>query len=194
LLTLGLTTINAIRDTFDLVLGFGGGETLPDLVDSFIAALVKEIATGGVKKIWDVVTQVLADHQKVVEANTVVAIYREGSQIRKKEVGRHTETRPFGYMFSECGTHDCPGHNNPFNTRSSSKNGKVRLQCSVCTWKSGWVKVEDNEYFTAPRKHTTPLMFEHEFPAVDGLKGLFINAALEKPEEQGKRKRGGGTD
>ncbi|KAF8221747.1 hypothetical protein L208DRAFT_1382120 [Tricholoma matsutake] len=58
--------------------------------------------------VWETVHDALIAYPTTVTTNTVITIYRTGTQFHTCEVGMHRAERPLGYPFGKCGNSECP--------------------------------------------------------------------------------------
>ncbi|KAK2459411.1 hypothetical protein APHAL10511_008576, partial [Amanita phalloides] len=77
---------------FDLVVGFGGLETIPTHVHLFITTLVQKIATLGMPDIWNTIRDALIESPAVLSANTLIAAYRSEEKGETVVVARELPT------------------------------------------------------------------------------------------------------
>ncbi|KAM6491894.1 hypothetical protein JOM56_012532 [Amanita muscaria] len=173
---------------FDFIVGFGGAETLPDVVSPFVVALTLKLATQGfpsvkkqdivgnqrldVPRLWDAFRTLLTDHCSVLDYTTIVFIFRDGEQTLQRMVSKHQESRPFGFDFQDC-PNSCQGQ---FPLKVTTQSSKCHLTCLNCSWRSHWVSLESNWYFHELHP-SAPRLFWHEFPASHSTANLFVDGS-----------------
>ncbi|KAG1764977.1 hypothetical protein EV702DRAFT_1204791 [Suillus placidus] len=182
-------------DVVDFIIGFGGASTLPVNVGPTVQAFVRNATLFGIPDVWDSLCELLASSPDVLDHNTVVIVYGsyvEGKRVvESREISKHRPPyRALGYEFSACAKEGCrPAVSD---NRVSTKNGKVRITCAKCHWKSAWVSIDkDNEYFFRVKPTTAPMLFWHHFPPSPGLNNFFVNAvrATGRKDPKGKRRQ-----
>ncbi|KAK2464058.1 hypothetical protein APHAL10511_003928 [Amanita phalloides] len=69
--------VNLLNENmFDIIIGFGGLETIPLHVKNFVDNFVQQVATMGMGNIWETVRDVLILNPGVVVSNSIIAAYR----------------------------------------------------------------------------------------------------------------------
>jgi len=169
--------LSIFRDVFDLVLGFGASETLPVHVQAFVNAVVQTIAIHGMKDIWATIQEALIENPSTVKQNSVIAIYKTSDAVIARQVAMHHQQRPFGYEFLGCGTLACVSGGRPGHIQAEMKRGRIRVRCKGCSWRSGWVESNKQDFFRPLHRSRAPYIYYHTFPSPVGLRDLFINAA-----------------
>ncbi|KAF8219881.1 hypothetical protein L208DRAFT_1382843 [Tricholoma matsutake] len=118
-ITGGLTGVSSTLTLQDLVKTYVGNVMLQEMGKLSAQALsyntIHEICPGVVpwaditpKDVWETVRDALIAYPTTVTMNTVIAIYRTGTQFHTCEVGMHRAERPLGYPFGKCGNLECP--------------------------------------------------------------------------------------
>jgi hypothetical protein len=150
---------------------------MPHDVQPFVNGLVEKISIHGMQEdIWETVRDTLISYPTTVTTNTVIAIYRSGTQFLAREVGMHRAERPLGYHFSTCGISGCPSKGRPGHIIGELRNqDSARIRCKACLWKSKWVKLDKQNYITPLHTVKAPLLFYHDFPSPAGLSTLFAD-------------------
>lgn len=164
-------------DSLDLLIGFGGNETMPHDVQPFVNGLVVQIAIHGMGDIWTAVSNALISYPTAVQHNSLIAIYRSGPQLLAREVGAHRLERPLGFHFTKCGRRSCLSKDRPGHVVGELNNSRVRIRCKACSWRSGWMlleQLEKNGHFIPLHKTRAPLIFYHHFPSPAELSALFF--------------------
>ena len=123
----------------DLLIGFGGHETMPHDVQPFVSGLVEKVAIHGIYgDVWQMVHDALIAFPTTVTTNTVIAAYRSGTQFLAREVGMHRAERPLGCHISNCGRPDCPSKGRPGNIIGEHRSlVEARIRCKSCKWRLG---------------------------------------------------------
>ena len=158
----------------DLIVGFSGQETLPHDVQPFVNGLVERITTQGMVegKVWKTLEDMLVAYPATLRQNSVVALYWKapgeiGPDVVTQEVGAHRVERPLGYNFKHCGRPLCPAKEVPGHVTGELLDGRFRITCRACMWKSKWrnlAEVESQLGFKRLNKNLAPLIFYHQFP------------------------------
>ena len=170
---------NLHSNLLDLLVAFGGHETMPHDVQPFVCRLTERIAIhgmDGVDSVWGMVRDTLISFPTTVTTNTVIAAYREQGSVMAKEVGMHRGERPLGYHFKKCGNPSCPSQDRPGHIMGEVRSPHIyRIRCKACKWKSGNVRVDDSNPYIRPLHETrAPLLFYHPFPSPAGLTNMFM--------------------
>lgn len=161
----------------DLLVGFGGHETMPHDVQPFVNGLVEKVAIHGIdEEIWPIVRDTLIDYPCTVTTNTVIAAYATDSGFVAREIGMHRAERPLGYHFARCGTADCPSRERPGHIIGELQKEMTiaRIRCKACKWKSRNVKLDKQSFFLPVHPTKAPLLFYHTFPSPTGLSTMFF--------------------
>jgi hypothetical protein len=146
---------------------------MPHDVQPFVNAFVEKVSIYGIKDIWETVCRGLIEYPNTVSTNTIIAAYRCGIQFLAREVGMHRAERPLGYHFPNCGKPGCPSKERPGHIIGELSDGRAKIRCKACGWKSRNVKVGDMLYFKQVHKVKAPLLFYHDFPSPSGLLTTF---------------------
>lgn len=126
---------------------------------------------------WSTVEAMLLAYPTTLRNNSLVAMYRSGSQRQVREAGAHRVERPLGFYFSRCGRRGCPAGEKPGSIIGDYRNERVRISCKTCTWRSRWISLEELErkqYFFRLHPTLAPMIFYHDFPAPAGISDLFF--------------------
>jgi hypothetical protein len=160
----------------DLLIGFGGHETMPHDVQPFVNGLVEKVAIHGIDgDIWRIVRDNLIAYPSTVTTNTVIAAYATDSGFVAREIGMHRAERPLGYHFASCGTADCPSKERPGHILGELRDmTSARIRCKTCKWRSKIVKLENQDFFRPLHATQAPLLFHHAFPSPPGLSTMFL--------------------
>lgn len=171
----------------DLLIGFGGHETMPHDVQPFVNGLVEKVAMHGMATLsrdsapaedplWQMVCDTLISYPTTVNTNTVIAIYGIGNgSFISREIGMHRPERPLGFHFTKCGNPDCASKDRPGHILGELRDGNTaRIRCKACRWKSQPVKINEQPFFTPLHKTKAPLLFYHAFPSPPGLSSTFL--------------------
>lgn len=160
----------------DLLVGFGGHETMPHDVEPFVNGLVQNVGIHGMgEDIWDVVRDSVISFPDTVKSNTVIAVIAKDDGFYAREIGMHRKERPLGYDFTQCGNPVCPSMN-----RRGHINGELRdltvarIRCKTCKWKSRSVRVVNHPLIKPLHETRAPLLFYHAFPSPAGLSSMFL--------------------
>lgn len=147
---------------------------MPHDIQPFVNGLVEKVSIHGMQDVWETVRDALIAYPTTVTTNTVIAIYRTGTQFHTCEVGMHRAERPLGYPFGKCGNLECPSKQHLGHIISEHRDLEiVRIRCKACGWKSKWVKLENQDYIKPLHKVKAPLLFYHDFPSPPGLLSMF---------------------
>ncbi|KAG1847023.1 hypothetical protein DFJ58DRAFT_730351 [Suillus subalutaceus] len=183
------------NDSFDFVLGFGGSGSSTSQISHTVRSLIVETGVFGQTDPWSALRDILASNHQVLDYTTVVVLYATDTgvsrQIECRQIGKDIPaSHAFGYEFKLCGTAGCdPGLKGMqvYNQRE-----KVRLRCTLCHWRSPWVRTdEDNEHFKRVNALTAPQIFWHHFPPSKELQQFFIKLEPREPEGGDKGVKGG---
>lgn len=180
-------------NALDLLVGFGGSETMPHDVEPFVNGLAERIATQGMAvttktgehssqgtpNIWATITDVLLAYPTTVDQNSLVVMYRseEDGEIQSREVGAHRVERPLGFHFTRCGFRGCPSMNASGHIRGDLFQDRIQITCKACGGRSGRKTIEDiekKEYFTRLHRTRAPMLFYHGYPAPAGIWDYFF--------------------
>jgi hypothetical protein len=161
-------------NSLDLLIAFGGHETMPHDVQPFVNGLVEKVSINGIDNIWDMVRETILQFPNTVTTNSVIAVYQEKTGHTAREVGMHQAHRPLGYTFQLCKMPDCRSAGNPGHIMGEFKDDAAKIRCTVCGWKSKWLKLENQPYIAQLHKARAPLLFFHNFPSPAGLATMFF--------------------
>jgi hypothetical protein len=147
---------------------------MPHDVQPFVNGLVAKVSIHGMQDVWETVRDALISYPTTVTTNTLIVIYRNGTQFFAREVGMHRAERPLGYQFGMCGNSDCASKQHPGHIMGEYKDrDSAKIRCKACGWRSKWVKIEDQDYIKPLHKVKAPLLFYHDFPSPPGLLSMF---------------------
>lgn len=166
-----------ISKHLDLLVGFGGNETMPHDVQPFVNGLVEKIATNGVQKedLWKLVEETLISFPTTVTTNTVIVAFATEDGFVARQIGMHRAERPLGCFFPKCGLVSCKSKDRPGHIIGELRDGSsARIRCKCCGWKSNWVRLESQAYISHLQKTRAPLLFYHAFPSPAGLLSMFF--------------------
>jgi hypothetical protein len=168
-----------LSNCLDLLVAFGGHETMPHDVLPFVNGLVERVTIhgmGGEDPLWQMVSDTLISYPTTVTTNTVVALYATGNgSFMAREIGMHRAERPLGYHFDKCGNPQCPSRDRPGHIIGELREFNVaRIRCKACRWKSKAVRVDQQRFFTPLSKTKAPLLFYHSFPSPAALSSMFL--------------------
>ncbi|KAF8221757.1 hypothetical protein L208DRAFT_1529453 [Tricholoma matsutake] len=159
----------------DIFIAFGGQETMAHDIQPFVNGLVERVAVHGINvDPWETVSETLVAFPTSITTNTVIAICKTTSGFTASQIGMHRAEQPLGYAFTKCGTANCPSQGHPGHIIGELKDDTVRIQCKTCKWKSKFVKLDSQSFFTWLNKGKAPLLFRHVFPSPDGLSTMFL--------------------
>jgi hypothetical protein len=161
----------------DLLIGFGGHETMPLDIHPFVNGLVERVATQGMgDSIWNLVQDSLIAHPTTVLTNTVIAAFLTQTGFVAREIGMHRGERPLGYHFTQCGRAECPSRQRPGHIMGELMNEQTsaRIRCKACKWRSKTVKLASQDFFQPLHPTKAPLLFHHAFPSPPGLSTMFL--------------------
>ncbi|KAG1846993.1 hypothetical protein DFJ58DRAFT_730321 [Suillus subalutaceus] len=160
-----------------------------------VRSLIVETGVFGQTNPWSALRDILASNHQVLDYTTVVVLYATDTgvsrQIECRQIGKDIPaSHAFGYEFKLCGTAGCdPGLKG---MQVYSQREKVRLRCTLCHWRSPWVRTdEDNEHFKRVNALTAPQIFWHRFPPSKELQQFFIKLEPREPEGGDKGVKGG---
>jgi hypothetical protein len=163
----------------DLLIGFGGHETMPHDVQAFVNGIVENVGILGMdgeEPLWRVVKEMLITYPSTVTTNTVIAAYKSGDGLfTAREIGMHRAERPLGYHFTKCGTPSCKSKDRPGHIIGELKDpNTAKIRCKACKWKSKNVKIDKQQFMVPLHKRRAPLLFYHAFPSPTGLSSMFL--------------------
>lgn len=166
-------------DYLDIIIGFGGHETMPHDVQPFVNGLVEKVAIhgmGGENALWQMVVDALISYPTTVITNSVVVIYGTGNgSFIAREIGMHRAERPLGFHFTKCGNPHCGSKDRPGHIMGELNNlTTARVHCKACKWRSKYLKIDQQEFFMPLHKTKAPLLFYHAFPSPAGLSSVFL--------------------
>ena len=177
---------------------------MPLLIDGFVRRLVQQIAVEGLPDIWEKVCDTVIDCQGVLNNTPLVVAYRDATgNVVGREIGLHSQSRPYGVLFSECGGQACPrqGHRAHIVAQSRVDNGwmRARIRCIACQWHSGWVRELAIKEYLMRVDHRTPTIFYHAFPTPALIANMFLSVPSvpqkgQKPRKARKAAPAQGTD
>ncbi|KAG2338170.1 hypothetical protein BDR05DRAFT_1004413 [Suillus weaverae] len=166
--------LTLVKDNvFDFIIGFGGASTLPVDIGPTVQDFVCNATLFGIPDVWDSLCKLLTSSPDMLDHNTVVIVYGsyiEGKHVvESREISKHHPPYcALGYEFSACAKEGC--RPTVLDNQVSTKNGKVRITCAKCHWKSAWVSIDkDKEYFFHVKPTTAPMLFWHHFSPSPGL-------------------------
>lgn len=160
----------------DLLIAFGGHETMPHDVYPFVNGVVEKMSIqgmGGEDPLWQAVSDAVISHPTTVTTNTVLATYATPDGFVAREIGMHRAERPLGYHFKTCGNTTCPTSGRPGHIIGELRDNTARIRCKACLWRSKYVKIDKQNLFTPLHKVKAPLLFYHDFPSPPGLYTMF---------------------
>lgn len=163
----------------DLLVGFGGHETMPHDVQPFVNGLVENLSIcgmGGEDPLWQMVRDTLISYPTTVTTNSVIATYSTGNgSFISREIGMHRAERPLGYNFTKCGNPECGSKDRPGHIMGELRDSNTaRIRCKACKWRSKNVKIDQHPFFTPLHPTKAPLLFYHPFPSPPGLSSTFL--------------------
>lgn len=151
---------------------------MPHDVQPFVNGLVEKMAVhgmGGQDPLWQVVCETVISYPATVTTNSVIALYAAGNgSLVAREIGMHRAERPLGHHFMSCGSLDCPGKNRPGHIIGEIRDHAARIRCKACGWRSKWVRIDQQAFFTQLHQTRAPLLFYHAFPSPTGLSSMFL--------------------
>jgi hypothetical protein len=164
----------------DLLVAFGGHETMPHDVHPFVNGIVEKVAIHGMGRgddpCWEVVKDALISYPTTVTTNSVIAVCSTGDRsFTARAVGMHRAERPLGYHFTKCGNPNCEGKERPGHIIGELKDhNTARIRCKACKWKSKNVKIDGQPFIRPLHSTKAPLLFYHAFPSPSGLPSMFL--------------------
>jgi hypothetical protein len=162
----------------DLLIGFGGHETMPHDVQPFVSGLVEKVAIHGMdgsNPLWEIVRDTLISYPTTVTTNTVIAAFKHNGVDTAMEIGMHRPERPLGYYFTKCGNSSCKTMDRPGHILGELRDNTAKIRCTACRWKSKGVKIDEDHQLIRPlHKTKAPLLFYHSFPSPPDLPSMFL--------------------
>lgn len=151
---------------------------LPSMISTAVRSIIAEIGVFGGTDVWPTICEILICSNDFLDYTTAVVVFANTVDNRTVAECRQISkdipaTRAFGYEFKSCPTPKCQPV--PADMRVHNKGLKVQLRCSLCKWRSSWVKnTEGNKHFQQVSKSRAPQLFWHHFPASTDLQNFFV--------------------
>ncbi|KAG5651008.1 hypothetical protein H0H81_010244 [Sphagnurus paluster] len=179
------------RNELDLIVGFTEPSMMPHYVHEFVVRLIQLLSTEGplrnkgLPDLFRTVSMAVVDSQVVFKLHNVVALYRsQNGQMQAHEFGLHQQGRPFGLVLDRCA--NCHAQKERGNIVGITRiddhgNNTGRIRCTVCGWRSFWLKDKDLEGLVDTVHRQARSLYCHPYPTSAALLAKFANGTIPSP-------------
>jgi hypothetical protein len=176
---------------YDIIVGFTGESTLPDLVVHELINIIKNFTVNQQRDFWAVIVKSLKSANDLLHHSTITVIFRENGTVVCRELGLHDPpSRVMGVNFF-CGGLECrplPGELRYKNDSGPDfRKETVRQDCKKCQFRSRNVKIQEVDW--VHRLPGNPRIFWHDYPPAPQQRALFADAKGPRIVQDTKAKR-----